>query len=190
MSRRALAAPAALVLALATTGCVQTQLVGSATGLPRCAPEPAEVPRGLVLMAQSVPSAQWLPCLRDVPVGWTFVAFDARDGQTSLRLGSDREGMTALTVLVRPSCDVTGAAEVPSEWPELRRYERVTRVSSGYGGERHYVFTGGCVTYRFDLRGDTRAEAVAVVSDAFGFVSRESVARQVRDGSDGRLELD
>ena len=190
MSRRALAAPAALVLALATTGCVQTQLVGSATGLPRCAPEPAEVPRGLVLMAQSVPSAQWLPCLRDVPVGWTFVAFDARDGQTSLRLGSDREGMTALTVLVRPSCDVTGAAEVPSEWPELRRYERVTRVSSGYGGERHYAFTGGCVTYRFDLRGDTRAEAVAVVSDAFGFVSRESVARQVRDGSDGRLELD
>ena len=94
-------------------------------------------------------------------VGWSCGGFDARDGQTSIRLGSDREGMTALTVLLRPSCDLTGAAEVPSEWPELRRYERVTRVTSGYGGERHFAFSGGCVTYRFDLHGTTRAEAVA-----------------------------
>jgi hypothetical protein len=137
-----------------------------------------------------VPSAEWLPCVRQVPVGWSFVGFDARDGQTSIRLGSDREGMTALTVLVRPSCDLTGAAEVPSEWPELRRYERVTRVSSGYGGERHYTFPGGCVTYRFDLRGNTRAEAVAVVTDALGFVSRENVARQLEAASKGRLHLD
>jgi hypothetical protein len=181
---------ALLALALlATTGCINAQ-VGSATGLPRCAPETDGLPGGLVLMAQSVPSARWLPCVRQVPVGWKFVAFDARDGQTDIRFSSDREGMTALTVLVRPSCDLTGAEEVPSEWPELRRYERVTRVSSGYGGERHYTFTGGCVTYRFDLRGDTRAEGVAVISDALGFVSRQSVARQVRDGSDGRLELD
>lgn len=191
MSRRGLAV---LTLALATTGsvtgCLNAEVVGSATGLPRCAPEPGDVAGGMVLMAQSVPSAQWLPCVREVPVGWRFVAFDARDGQTSIRLGSDREGMTALTVLLRPSCELAGAAEVPSEWPELRRYELVTRVSSGYGGERHYTFTGGCVTYRFDLRGDSRAEAVAAVTDSLGFVSRRSVARQVRERSDGRLELD
>ena len=175
---------------LATTGCANGEVVGTATGLPRCAPTTGGVPGGMVLMAQSVPSAQWLPCVRRMPVGWMFVGYDVRDGETSLRLGSDREGMTALTVLLRPSCDLTGAAEVPSEWPELRRYERVTRVSSGYGGERHYTFSGGCVTYRFDLRGNTRAEAVAVITDALGFVSRQSVARQVRERSDGRLELD
>jgi len=190
VSRPPAAVLALVLLATGAAGCFNDEVVGSATGLPRCAPTTDDVPGGLVLMAQSVPTAQWLPCVRQVPVGWTFVGFDARDGQTSLRLGSDREGMTALAVLVRPSCDLTGAAEVPSEWPELRRYERVTRVSSGYGGERHYVFTGGCVTYRFDLHGDTRAEAVAVVTDALGFVSRESVARQVRQGSHGRLELD
>jgi hypothetical protein len=187
VSRRVLAV---LTLALAAGGCVNAQLVGNATGLPRCAPEGDGVPGGMVLMAQSVPTARWLPCLRQLPVGWYFVAFDVRDGQTSLRLGSDREGTEAVTVLVRPSCDLTGAAEVPSEWPELRRYERVTRVSSGYGAERHYTFTGGCVTYRFDLRGTSRAEAVAVVTDSLGFVSRQSVARQVRERSDGRLELD
>jgi hypothetical protein len=190
VSRRAATVLALTVVAVATTGCMNAELVGSASGLPRCAPEADDRLGGMVLMAQSVPGAQWLPCVRRMPVGWTFVGFDARDGQTDIRFGSDREGMTALTVLVRPSCELTGAAEVPSEWPELRRYERVTRVSSGYGGERHYTFTGGCVTYRFDLRGDSRAEAVAVVSDALGFVSRQSVARQVREGSDGRLELD
>ncbi len=188
MSRRALLVLAVLAPALA--GCVNAEVVGSATGLPRCAAEADDLAGGMVLMAQSVPTASWLPCVRRVPVGWTFVGFDARDGETSIRFGSDREGMEALTVLVRPSCDLTGAAEVPSEWPELRRYERVTRVSSGYGGERHYTFPGGCVTYRFDLRGDSRAEAVAVVTDSLGFVTRDSVEQQVRDHSDGRLELD
>jgi hypothetical protein len=190
VSRRALAVLALAALAPATAGCVNAQVVGSATGLPWCAASSDELAGGMVLMAQSVPTAQWLPCVRRVPVGWRFVALDARDGQTSIRLGSDREGMTALTVLIRPSCDLTDANEVPSEWPELRRHERVTRVSRGYGGERHYTFTGGCVTYRFDLRGDSRAEAVAVVTDALGFVSRQNVARQVRERSDGRLELD
>jgi hypothetical protein len=79
---------------------------------------------------------------------------------------------------------------VPSERPEMRRYERVTRVSSGYGGERHYTFAGGCVTYKFDLRGGTRAEPVAAISESLGFMSRASLARQVHDSSDGRLELD
>ena len=90
MSRRP-AAVLALAL-LATTGCVNGEVVGSATGLPRCAAENDGVPGGMVLMAQSVPTAQWLPCVRQVPVGWMFVGFDVRDGETSLRLGSDREG--------------------------------------------------------------------------------------------------
>ena len=138
----------------------------------------------------AVPSAQWLPCVREVPVGWTFVSFEPEDGQTRIGFSSDRDGPHALTVYLRPSCDLTGTTEVPSERPEMRRYERVTRISNGYGGERHYTFTGGCVTYRFDLEGDTRAEPVAAISESMGFLSRASLARQVHDSSDGRLELD
>ncbi len=143
-----------------------------------------------MLFAQSVPTAAWLPCVRQVPVGWTFSGLGARDGETIITFNSDREGVHALTIFLRPSCDISGATEVPSEQPEMRRYERVTRVSAGYGGERYYTFSGGCVTYRFDLHGSTRAEAVAAVSESLGFVSRDSVARQVREASDGRLELD
>jgi hypothetical protein len=72
----------------------------------------------------------------------------------------------------------------------MRRYERVARVSQGYGGERHYTFLGGCVTYRFDLRGSTRAEPVAAISESLSFLARRNVDEMLRQISDGRLRLD
>jgi len=189
---RARPALAGALLALAAgTGCtVDPVVVGTAAGLPHCAPDSPSAEGGAVLLAQSVPSAQWLPCVRELPVGWNFVSFTPEDGRARIGFSSDRDGSSALTVLLRPSCDLSGATEVPSERPEMRRYERVTRVSSGYGGERYYTFTGGCITYEFDLRGNTRAEPVAAISESMGFLRRAQVARQVRDSSDGRLELD
>jgi hypothetical protein len=179
-----------LLAAAVTAGCSGGVQVGEAAGLPRCVPVADDAVGGMVLMAQSVPTAAWLPCVRQVPPGWTFFALLAGDDGTTLRFTSDRDGDTALTVLLRHDCDRTGASEVPSEQPEMRRFERVTRVTSGYAGERHYVFTGGCVTFRFDLRGTTRAEPVAAITEAFGFLSRAALARQVRAATDGRLELD
>jgi hypothetical protein len=180
-----------LVLAGAAAGCMgPVHVVGDAAGLPRCVPLAGDAAGGTILMAQSVPTAAWLPCVRQVPPGWTFYQLLADEDGTTVRFLSDRDGDTALAVLFRRDCDLAGASEVPSEQPEMRRYERVTRVTSGYGGERHYVFTGGCVTFRFDLRGATRAEPVATITEAFGFISRQTLARQVRESTDGRLELD
>jgi hypothetical protein len=189
---RARSALVALLAVGAAAGCSTDPgvVVGSAAGMPHCVPPNGSAEGGTVVLAQSVPTAQWLPCVREVPVGWMFVSYLPRDGQTSIRFASDRDGASALTVLLRPSCDLSGATEVPSEQPEMRRYERVTRVSTGYGGERHYTFTGGCITYQFDLRGNTRAEPVATISESLGFLSRSRLARQVHDSSDGRLELD
>jgi hypothetical protein len=180
-----------LLLAGLAGGCVSSgQLAEDVGRLPTCVSKAGTVRRGVLIMAQSVPSAQWLPCLRTVPAGWSFDEIRPRDGQVSMLFNSDRDGHHALTVLLRPSCELTGATEVPSEHPEMRRYERVTRVSSGYGGERHYTFSGGCVTYRFDLRGGTRAEPVAAVSESLAFLSRQKLDDMVRQVSGGRLRLD
>ena len=178
-----------LVLAGLTAGCVDTgpMEIGQQ---PTCTSPAGTVRRGLLIMAQAVPGAQWLPCIRSVPPGWSFAEIRPRDGEVQLFFDSDRDGVHALTVLLRPSCDLTGATEVPSEQPELRRYERVTRVSTGYGGERHYTFTGGCVTYRFDLRGSTRGEPVAAAAESIAFLSRRNLDRAVREVSDERLRLD
>jgi hypothetical protein len=176
---------------LLLAGCsANIQLAPTVGGLPQCTPKPGKVSSGTLVMAQAVPSAQWLPCVREVPVGWSFDQLEPRDGQATFDLDSDRDGTKALTVLLGPSCDTSGATEIPSEHPDMRRYERADRVSRGYAGQRYYVFSGGCVTYQFDLRGATRAEAVATVSEALGFVSRAALARQLYETSGGRLVLD
>jgi hypothetical protein len=180
-----------LLLAGLAGGCINSGELAEDVGRqPSCTSKPGSVRRGVLIMAQSVPSAQWLPCIRTVPPGWSFDEIRPRDGEVSMVFSSDRDGVHALTVLLRPSCDVTGATEVPSEHPEMRRFERVTRVSQGFGGERQYTFVGGCVTYRFDLRGNTRAEPVAAVSESLAFLSRQQLDDMVRQVSGGRLELD
>jgi hypothetical protein len=182
---------AALLLAGSATGCVSGSNFAIDIGrLPTCTSRAGTVSRGVLIMAQSVPTAQWLPCIRSLPPGWSFDQVMPRDGQVTMTFNSDRDGRHALTVLLERTCDVAGATPVPSELPDLRRFERVTRVSSGYGGERLYSFTGGCVTYRFDLRGGTRAEPVAAVSESLGFLSRKNLDDKVREVSGGRLHLD
>jgi hypothetical protein len=178
-----------LVLAGLTAGCVSGGPVQIGQQ-PTCTSPAGTVRRGLLIMAQAVPGAQWLPCIRTVPPGWSFAEIRPRDGRAELFFNSDRDGVHALVVALQPSCDLTGATEVPSEQPEMRRYERVTRVSTGYGGERHYTFAGGCVTYRFDLRGTTRGEPVAAAAESLAFLSRRNLDEMVREVSDDRLRLE
>ena len=180
-----------VLLAALAGGCINTGELSEDVGrLPSCSSEPGTVRRGVLIMAQAVPGSQWLPCIRTVPPGWSFDEIRPRDGAVTMLFSSDRDGMHALTVMLRPSCDLAGATEVPSEHPDMRRFERVTRVSDGYGGERHYTFDGGCVTYRFDLRGSTRAEPVATISESLAFISRQKLDEMVRQVSGDRLRLD
>jgi hypothetical protein len=159
-------------------------------GIPECTDTPRVPNSALVLMAQSVPSAQLLPCVRSVPVGWTFGELSARNGSAQFMFDSDREGMSALVVSLHSDCSVEDTSQVSSDQPGTERYERVSRVTNGFGGERIYTFDGGCVVYTFDLRGESHAEPVTEITNALGFVSREDLADQVSEHSNGQLSLD
>jgi hypothetical protein len=142
-------------------------------------------------MAQSVPTAQWIPCIRAaLPLGWDFHHLDARNGSARFWLDSDRDGVQAVEVRLEPSCDTDRTTEVPSDREGMRRLERVDRVSPTYAGERFYVFEGGCLTVVFSLDGSSAGEALAVSSQVVGVVSRADLAAQVREESGGRLDLD
>jgi hypothetical protein len=180
----------ALLGCLLAAGCSSTAQVGTPGGRPDCAPAGGGVSGGVVLIAQSVPTAQWLPCLRRLPPGWTYEVLDARNGSARVVLDSDRDGPRAATVTLTGGCDTAAATEVPSSEPAARRYDRVWRTNPGYGADWHYLLTGGCITYHFDLHGSTGAEPAADVATAFGFVQRSTVAAAVSDRSDGRLSLD
>jgi hypothetical protein len=186
--------PAAAVLGcclLLSSGCLGNIQVGTPPGAPNCPGPDGRVGDGVILVAQSVPSAQLLPCLRSLPAGWMFHQMEARSGRTRLTVGSnDQDGFHSVTVALQPGCDVASASEVDSDQPGTRRYDRVARVATGHLADRTYLFPGGCITYHFDLHGRGDPPSVDAISAALGLVGRSTVAAAVRDRSHGRLTLD
>jgi hypothetical protein len=179
-----------LLALLVAGGCASDTT--ATTALPTCAEAgDDDSANAVVLMAQSVPSATWVPCLRTaLPLGWGFHHLDARNGMARFWLNSDRDGQKAIEVRLEASCDTTGTTEIPSDREGQRRLERVRLTTPRYEGERHYVFTGGCITYVFRLSGENRGEPLALATQAVGAVRRTDLVEQVREESGGRLQLD
>ena len=59
----------------------------------------------LWLMAQSVPSASLVPCVRSLPVGWTVAEVAVNNGRSLITLDHDRAGDGALVVRLTAACD-------------------------------------------------------------------------------------
>jgi hypothetical protein len=143
---------------------------------------------GLVLAAQSVPSAGLLPCVDVRPAGWDFGPVDVRSGRTRFTLSSDRAGAQAVQVTFTRACDTAGSTEIASDEPGTRRFERIEVVTPGFAGVRYYTFEGGCVSYRFRFAEEGRV-LVNEASLALTFVSRSTVAEELRRKSKGRDRL-
>ena len=94
--RAAVAGPLLTVLALGLSGCSNDTT--ATTEQPTCAAgEEGAASNAVILMAQSVPTATWVPCLRSaLPLGWTFHHLDARDTVSVFSLDSDRDGQEEL----------------------------------------------------------------------------------------------
>lgn len=156
----------------------------------RVEPSPEGVSGALLLTAQAVPSASVVPCLHDLPAGWTFHELKAQKGKARFILDFGREDDHAATVTLTRKCDVRGASEAVSDLSGARRYERVDGSTSQYRSERFYVNSGACITYNFALNGSAGAEQVSTLSKRLGFVERTVLRRYVHDYGDGRFELD
>jgi hypothetical protein len=181
-------APLAAVL---LAGCSSDGPNSAITAPPLCSDGDDGAGSGVILMAQSVPSATWVPCIGTaLPLGWDFHHLEATNGSARFWLDSDRDGDKAVEVRLTASCDTAGTTEIPSDRAGMRRLERVGRMSPTYAGTRYYLFDGGCLTVVFRLDSDSPGEALALASQAVGVVARSDLQRQVRDESGGRLELD
>lgn len=188
--RRRRSAVAGALLALSLAGCGGEVDVGVDAD---CG-DPARVDNPtLVLMAQAVPSATRIPCVRLVPASWRHGEVDVRTGRASFAFASgsvDSTDAEPLTVVLTATCDVSGATEVPTDEPGTRRYERLRQVVPAYVGDRFYVYEGGCTRLTFALSGTDRVQAVGEASLAVGLVDRDAVRAAVREQYDGRLDLD
>ena len=172
-------------------GCGSDGPNSAITDPPLCSDGDEGAGNGVLLMAQSVPSATWVPCIGTaLPLGWNFHHLEADNGAARFWLDSDRDGQKAVEVRLTASCDTAGSTEIPSDRAGMRRLERVGRMSPTYAGTRYYLFDGGCLTVVFSLDSDSPGEALALSSQAVGVVSRADLREQVRATSGGRLDLD
>jgi hypothetical protein len=180
-----------LALVAGLSGCSSGDTTAS-TDVPACSAGASETAtNGVVLMAQSVPTASWVPCMRTaLPLGWGFHHLDARNDIARFFLDSDRDGTQAIEVRLEATCRTAGATEITSDREGMSRFERVQQTTPTYAGERYYVFPGGCITFVFQLDGDSRGEPLALASQVVGVISRDALRAQVHTSSGGRLSLD
>lgn len=155
--------------------------VVSACGLSAetAAPGCADVER-LAAVAQSVPSAAYLPCLQALPPGWRVDRFDVRSGSSSLSLLSDRSAGRPVEVRLSETCDVRGASPAAPRAAGVRSYVRVRSVAPTYAGTRYDVFAGGCVASTFAFPRGPHIPLLEELSSSVGLLARRDLRVQVR----------
>lgn len=173
----ALAGVAVLASVLAT-GCV-----GPETTMPGCEPGGR-----LGILAQAVPTASQVPCIKEMPVGWNFESLDVDSGRARFWLDSDRAGLRAAEVELSSTCDIRGATRVAAEEETTERYQRLTALSPRFVGATYDVFEGGCVTYRYELVNGPHIALYQELHDAVSLFPRQALADDVR--ADLGLDLD
>ena len=164
-----------LLLAAVLSGCGQAMV--SRDAVPTC-----DGTAGLILMAQSVPSATYGPCIEEFPAGWSFGGAEIRSGRGEFWLDSDRAGLRAVTVVLTRRCDVSKAVEVPPAADEvgMKRYEEPRALPPSFSGNRYYVFPGGCVTYQFAFAAGASFALALEADEALSFLSRAEGVRALR----------
>jgi hypothetical protein len=144
---------------------------------------------GMILMAQSVPSAAFVPCLATLPAGWDLGGVEIENDRGRFWLDSDLGGERAVeaTLRSRDECQVQGASEVPSDEAGLRRYERIGQLPPNLRSTRYYLVPGGCVTYRFAFAGRASASLIFDADSALAFQPRRTLVQKVHEQDDLRL---
>jgi hypothetical protein len=164
--------PFGALLAVLTLGVTAT-LTGCASSsdtVPGCGD-----PLRLAIVAQSVPSASYLPCIRDLPPGWTTAGFDPTQDGTSFLLNSDRSPGQPVTVQLTTACKISGASPSPARAPGALTYTRLDSIRPRFAGRLYDVFPGGCVTCTFDFSHGSQIALMEQFEQAIGLYPRQQL---------------
>jgi tRNA A-37 threonylcarbamoyl transferase component Bud32/membrane-associated phospholipid phosphatase len=142
------------------------------------------------LLAQSVPSASLVPCLRPLPVGWMVGTVTVNDGRSVLSLNHDRAGTDVLVIRLTATCDTRGATPVPSSQPQVRRFQRIDRQAPRLEATRFDRFPGGCVTAQAAVPAPNQAEITGQLATIPSYTTRQALQQALDQRSSGRLRLD
>lgn len=170
------------ILLAAILGILSTACSSNQNNLPGCNSAEDSV---FALMAQAVPSATQVPCIKELPVGWTFTGAQIRNGQAQLWLDSTIAGVHAVEVDMLASCEVGTAVEVPPAPDEvgMRAYVQPD-LPPGFAGARLLLFDGGCVVYRYRFAADAPPTLALEAEEALSFLPRRTIVQAVEEELD------
>jgi membrane-associated phospholipid phosphatase/tRNA A-37 threonylcarbamoyl transferase component Bud32 len=147
---------------------------------------------GLWVEAQSVPSAAMVPCVRPLPVGWTFAGANAGSGRSVITLDNDRAGPGALQLILTAHCTTGDATPVPSAIPGVRRYHADRPADGPFTSSWYALFPGGCITINLHSQSKLAAIDNALPHQAvliLGYIPRSALQQALNQRSGGRLHL-
>lgn len=146
----------------------------AASGVPPC-----EAGERLAIVAQSVPGASYIPCIRALSAGWTAKHFDAARGHTRFTLTSGATGARPVAVFYSAACSVTGGAPAMPRAEGVRTSVQLRSISPRYAGTIADVFPGGCVTYTFDFARGPHIVLIDDLEHIVGLFSRQDLRLQL-----------
>jgi hypothetical protein len=110
--------------------------------------------------------------------------FRVRDGETLIALAQEGAGGVARATLTE-DCDTSDATEEFSGKEDTRLFVKLSRAGEdALVGTHYYTFSGGCVTYTFELRGEEKGVLYGEAQGALGFTPRSSVENGVERETD------
>jgi hypothetical protein len=172
--RRGHAVAAAVVAAAAAAA-----MLSGCAAVRQTVPQCSETQR-LAIVAQTVPGASYVPCISQLPQGWSASAFDAVRGGTSFLLNSDRNPGRPVKVVLAGTCTIAGATPTTPRGPGVRTYLRLGSISPRFAGNLYDVFPGGCVTYSFDFERGPHIALMEEFEAAAGLHSRQQLTIELR----------
>ena len=155
-------------------------LLTSCTTVPGAVPDCDPSPR-LGVVAQSVPGASHVPCIRQRNEEWSTGSFRAGRGGTRFTLVPHRPGGRPVRVVFDDECDLTGAVATTPRAEGVRTAVRLRSVSPRYTGTLTDVFAGGCVTYTFDFARGPHIALMEQLTATVGLFSRRELGVEVHD---------
>jgi hypothetical protein len=132
------------------------------------------------VIAQSVSSTSYVPCISALQPGWGSSGLQAKDGGTRFTLSSDRSPNHPVHVELSRSCPIGTATPIVPRTPGGRSYLSLSSIDPRYSGTMYDVFPGGCVSYRFDFERGAHVPLMAQLQSIVGFVPRQQLRLDVQ----------
>jgi hypothetical protein len=133
------------------------------------------------LGAQSVPTAQLVPCFDTLPDGWDVDNVRIDQDGTEVRFDSDRAGDDAAVFHYTASCHIGDAVSARSEHDAADRFDHIEQVAPSFRAQRYYVFEGGCIWWEFDFDDDATAALSIELGERLSTITRERLNEIFRE---------